>query len=52
LKEIREQFEDYAEKHPQQSFLPPDARPPLDVNRKLMNQYRPLMEAFHAEQKQ
>ena len=42
LEKIRREFEDYAKTHPYKSFLPPDAKPPLDINEKLMNQYRPL----------
>jgi aminobenzoyl-glutamate utilization protein B len=50
LKGIRKEFADYAKTHPYESFLPADAEPPLDINEKLMNQYRPLMEAFYTEQ--
>ncbi len=49
LRDIRKEFEDYSKTHPYESFLPADAEPPLDINEKLMNQYRPLMEAFYAE---
>jgi hypothetical protein len=35
---------------PYESFLPADARPPLEINEKLMNQYRHLMEEFYVEQ--
>ncbi len=50
LRDIRKEFEDYSKTHPYESFLPADAKPPLEINEKLMNQYRPLMEAFYAEQ--
>ncbi|MHC4628718.1 MAG: hypothetical protein ACYTDV_17205 [Planctomycetota bacterium] len=50
LKDIRKEFEDYAKSHPYESFLPADAKPPVDINEKLMNEYRPLMEAFYTEQ--
>lgn len=50
LKDIRKEFEDNSKSHPYESFLPDDARPPLDINEKPMNQYRPLMEAFYVEQ--
>jgi len=51
LKEIRLEFDEYAKTHPYESFLPTDAKPPLEINEKLMNQYRPLMEAFYVEKK-
>ncbi|MHC4297874.1 MAG: amidohydrolase [Planctomycetota bacterium] len=50
LKEIRKEFDDYSKDHPYKSFLPADVEPPLDINEKLMNQYRPLMEAFYLDQ--
>ena len=50
LRDIRKEFEDYSKTHPYESFLPADASPPLDINEKLMKQYRPLMEAFYTEQ--
>jgi aminobenzoyl-glutamate utilization protein B len=49
LKAIRKEFQEYSKTHPYKSFLPKDARPPLEINEKLMNQYRPLMEAFYVE---
>ncbi len=49
LKTIRAEFEQYIKKHPFKSFLPAEAQPPLDLNEKLMKQYRPLMEAFYVE---
>jgi aminobenzoyl-glutamate utilization protein B len=50
FKDIRKEFEDYSQDHPYESFLPADAKPPLEINEKLMNQYRPLMETFYTEQ--
>lgn len=50
LREIREEFEEYSKTHPYESFLPADAKPPLEINEKLMKQYRPLMEAFYPDQ--
>lgn len=47
LKEIRAEFEKYEEVHPYKSFLPEDAEAPLDLNRELMEKYRPLMEKFY-----
>lgn len=40
LKEIKDEFNKYSEKHPYKSFLPEGAAPPLDLNRTLMNKYR------------
>jgi hypothetical protein len=50
LEKARDEFDDYAKSHHYKSFLPPDAKPPLDINEKLMSQYRPLMEEFYLEQ--
>jgi aminobenzoyl-glutamate utilization protein B len=44
LKKLRDEFEAYAKTHPYKPFLPPDAQPPLDLNRELMEKYRPKME--------
>jgi hypothetical protein len=30
--------------------LPQDAKPPLEINEKLMRQYRPLMETFYLDE--
>ena len=51
LREIRKEFEQYAKEHPYESFLPADAEPPLDINEKLMKQYRPLMEPHYSKPK-
>jgi aminobenzoyl-glutamate utilization protein B len=40
---IRSEFEEYSRKHPYKSFLPEGARPPLDLNRELMEKYREAM---------
>jgi len=45
LNKLRVEFEAYAKDHPYKSFLPPDAVPPLDLNKELMDKYRPRMEA-------
>lgn len=47
LQEIHKEFEEYSKTHPYKSFLPEDARPPLEINAELMNKYRPLMEKFY-----
>lgn len=47
LQAIREEFVAYSKTHPYKSFLPADAKPPLEFYDKLMNQHRPAMEAFY-----
>jgi aminobenzoyl-glutamate utilization protein B len=49
LKKIRQEFEDYSKEHPYKSFLPKEARPPLDINEELMDKYRPLMEQYQID---
>lgn len=49
LAAIRKEFDEYSKTHPYKSFLPADAQPPLDFYDKLMNQYRPAMEAFYRD---
>jgi aminobenzoyl-glutamate utilization protein B len=44
LKKLRTEFEEYIKKNPYKPFLPPDAKPPLDINEELMKKYRPLLE--------
>ena len=39
LKEIKNEFESYSKDHPYKSFLPEGARPPLDLNRDIMEKY-------------
>lgn len=51
LKAIRKEFEEYSKTHPYKSFLPADAKPPLEFYDKLMSQYRPAMQAFYPEEK-
>jgi len=46
---VRKEFDAYSKTHPYKSFLPADAKPPLDFYDKLMNQYRPAMEAFYLD---
>lgn len=46
LKKIRKEFEEYIKTHPFKSFLPEDARPPLDLNKPLMDKWRALLEQF------
>jgi len=47
LEKIRAEFEEYEKEHPYKSFLPEDAEAPLDLNRELMEKYRPRMEEFY-----
>jgi len=44
LKKIRDEFEAYIAKNPYKPFLPADAVPPLDLNKTLMEKFRPLMD--------
>lgn len=49
LKKLRDEFEAYSKEHPYKSFLPEDAKPPLDLNEALMKKYRLLMEKAFVE---
>ncbi|MEJ2701657.1 MAG: amidohydrolase [Sedimentisphaerales bacterium] len=49
LQKIRREFEEESKKHPYKSFLPKDAKPPLDINEELMKKYRPLMEEYYSD---
>ncbi len=49
LKKLRDEFVDYSADHPYKSFLPEDASPPLDLNKELMEKWRPLMEEFYLD---
>jgi aminobenzoyl-glutamate utilization protein B len=44
LAKLRKEFEEYSKTHPYRPFLPADAQPPNDLNRQLMDKWRPLME--------
>ncbi len=44
LEEIKKEFAEYSVDHPYKSFLPNVSKPPLDMNRELMNKYRDLMD--------
>lgn len=43
LAEIKAEFTEYSKTHPYKSFLPQGAKPPLDLNRELMEKYREAM---------
>jgi aminobenzoyl-glutamate utilization protein B len=47
LKKIRDEFEEYTKEHPYKPFLPDDAEPPVDLNKELMDKWRPLMEKHY-----
>ena len=40
LDQIKNEFNEYSKTHPYKSFLPEGAKPPLDLNRDLMEKYR------------
>ncbi|MCU0917714.1 MAG: amidohydrolase [Planctomycetes bacterium] len=43
LRKARQEFATYSKTHPYKSFLPADATPPLELNKSLMEKYRPLL---------
>lgn len=43
LSEIKAEFAEHSKDYPYRSFLPERAKPPLDLNRELMDKYRKLM---------
>ncbi|MDB4584935.1 amidohydrolase, partial [Draconibacterium sp.] len=43
LQKIKDEFNEHSKEHPYKSFLPDEAKPPLDINEELMKKYRPLM---------
>ena len=43
LTEIKSEFEEYSKNHPYKSFLPEGAKPPLGLNKDLMDKYRNAM---------
>ena len=43
LDEIKKEFEEHSKEHPYKSFLPEGAKPPLDLNKELMDKYRDAM---------
>ncbi len=44
LAKARKEFEEHAKTNPYQPFIPADAVPPNDLNKELMDKWRPLME--------
>jgi aminobenzoyl-glutamate utilization protein B len=49
LEAMWEEFRAFEEKHPYTSFLPEDAKPPLDLNAELMEKFRARMEMAERE---
>ncbi len=49
LIKMKEEFEAYEKDHPYKSFLPEDARPPLELNKELMEKWRSKMEKYYLE---
>lgn len=50
LKKIRDEFEAYSKTRPYRSFLPADAKPPLDLNEELMKKWLPYLEKLRLQQ--
>jgi aminobenzoyl-glutamate utilization protein B len=50
LADIKKEFEEYSKDHPYKSFLPDGAKPPLNLNKQLMDKYRDAMLRFGAEE--
>jgi aminobenzoyl-glutamate utilization protein B len=50
LEEIKNEFAAYSKNHPYKSFLPLGAKPPLDLNKELMDKYRNAMMKIEQEQ--
>jgi hypothetical protein len=51
LDEIKKEFTEYSKDHPYKSFLPEGAKPPLDLNKELMDKYRDPMVRMLQEEK-
>ena len=49
LTKIKKEFEEYSKDHPYKTFLPEDAKPPLELNRELMNKFRNALENIGAQ---
>ena len=43
LDEIKKEFKEYSKSHPYKSFLPEGAKPPVNLNKELMDKYRDAM---------
>lgn len=51
LEEIKVEFKEYSKNHPYKSFLPEGAKPPLELNKKIMDKYRDAMMKIGANEK-
>jgi aminobenzoyl-glutamate utilization protein B len=51
LDDIRKEFKDYSKDHPYKSFLPEGTKPPLNLNKNLMDKYRAAMVRLGTEGK-
>lgn len=51
LQKAKVQFEEDTKETKYFSLLPPDAKPPLDLNREMMEKYRPEMRKFYLNEK-
>jgi aminobenzoyl-glutamate utilization protein B len=49
LDKIKEEFKAYENEHPYKPFLPEDSKPPLELNKELMEKWRPQMEKYYSE---
>jgi aminobenzoyl-glutamate utilization protein B len=49
LKKLKDEFAETSQKNPYHSYLPDDAKPPLDMYDELMGKYRPLMEKHYLQ---
>ena len=43
LDEVKKEFAEYSKDHPYKSFLPEGAKPPLNLNKEIMDKYRDAM---------
>jgi aminobenzoyl-glutamate utilization protein B len=51
LSDIKEEFKQYSKEHPYKSFLPVGAKPPLGMNREIMDKYRDAMSGLEHDTK-
>ena len=49
MKKLKDEFTETSRKNPYHSYLPDDAKPPLDMYDELMGKYRPLMEKHYLQ---
>jgi aminobenzoyl-glutamate utilization protein B len=50
LDEVKKEFLEASKEHPYKSFLPEGAKPPLGMNKEVMDKYRDLLEKISASQ--